>query len=337
MPRGARLDVEGALQHVMARGIERRDLFRTDIDREDLLSRLEKLVFETGAAVYAWSLMPNHFHLLIRSGPLGLSTFMRRLQTGYAVAFNRRHKRRGHVFQNRYKSILVQKDGYLLEVVRYIHLNPPRAGLVRGLRNLDAYRWSGHTVLIGRREAAWQDTEEVLELFGRKRSVSVKAYREFMAEGVSIGRRPKRTGDVMTRRASGVRQEQVLDAQSGKRQVDERVLGSARFVAEIHKQTESRPGYRNGREEIEPVLMGLLEKVCGKEGIGPRDVRGASRARDVSRLRTELSRQAVHERGVPLVAVASFLNVTPPAVSQMIKRAGNPTVMSVEKSRKLTT
>jgi REP element-mobilizing transposase RayT len=105
----------------MARGIERRDLFRTDVDRQDLILRIEKLVVETGAAVYAWSLMPNHFHLLLRTGPTGLSTFMRRLQTGYAVAFNLRHKRCGHLFQNRYKSILVQKDAYLLELVRYIH------------------------------------------------------------------------------------------------------------------------------------------------------------------------------------------------------------------------
>jgi putative transposase len=332
MPRGPRLDVEGALQHVMARGIERRDLFRTDLDRKDLLLRLEKLVAETGAAVYAWSLMPNHFHLLIRSGPMGLSAFMRRLQTGYAVAFNRRHKRSGHLFQNRYKSILVQKDEYLLELVRYIHLNPLRAGLLRSMRSLDAYRWSGHAVLIGRRQAAWQDTEQVLDLFGRKRNVAVRAYREFIAEGVPMGRRPELTGDAINRRASDARPGEVLDAASERRQVDQRVLGSEQFVAEIQQKTESRLVYRLGPEQIEPALMDLLEKLCDKEGIRRTDIRGPSRERGVSQVRRELAYQAVRELSVPLVEVASFLHVTPPAVSQMIIRAGERTIISGEKS-----
>ena len=330
MPRGPRLDVEDALQHVMARGIERRDLFRTDVDRQDLVSRLEKLVVETGAAVYAWILMPNHFHLLIRSGPTGLSTFMRRLQTGYAVAFNRRHKRSGHLFQNRYKSILVQKNEYLLELVRYIHLNPLRAGLVRNMRSLDAYRWSGHAVLIGRRQAAWQDTEQVLDLFGRTRNVAVRAYREFIVEGVPMGRRPELTGDAICGRAGDARPNEALDAASEWRPVDQRVLGSAQFVAEIHQKSESRLGYRLGPKQIEPVLMELLEKLCDKEGIRPADIRGPSRERDVSQVRRELARQAVRELGIPLVAAASFLHVTPPAVSQMIIRAGKRTVMLVE-------
>ena len=134
MPRGPRLDAPGVVHHVIARGIERRNIFRTDDDREDFLERLTVVTRGDKAFVYAWSLIPNHFHLAIRTGTTGLSTIMRRLMTGYAVAFNRRYKRHGHLFQNRFKSIVVDDDAYLLGLVRYIHLNPLRAGLVRGSR-----------------------------------------------------------------------------------------------------------------------------------------------------------------------------------------------------------
>ena len=131
MPRQARLDAPGVLHHIMIRGIERRKIFTDDKDREDMLDRLAKLLPETQTACYAWAFLPNHAHFLFRTGVTPLATVMRRLLTGYAVSFNRRHKRRGHLFQNRYKSIVCQEDAYLKELVRYIHLNPVRAVLLR--------------------------------------------------------------------------------------------------------------------------------------------------------------------------------------------------------------
>ena len=108
MPRGARLDAPGTLHHVMIRGIERRTIVDDEKDREDFVSRLGKLSEETETAIYAWALMTNHAHILLRSGPAGLASFMRRLLAGYAAAYNRRHKRFGHLFQNRYKRIKYQ-------------------------------------------------------------------------------------------------------------------------------------------------------------------------------------------------------------------------------------
>jgi len=124
MPRGPRLDAPGTLHHVMVRGLERRVLFRDDRDRGDLLGRLAAIVPRTGLTVPAWALLPNHFHLLVRSPPArpgpgappALVAAMRSLLTGYAGAFNRRHKRVGHLVQNRYKSILVEEDPYLMEL-----------------------------------------------------------------------------------------------------------------------------------------------------------------------------------------------------------------------------
>jgi len=131
MPRQARLDAPGTLHHVIVRGIEKQLIFDDDQDRKKFVFKLGKLVRDTGTAVYAWSLMPNHLHILLRSSAYGLPRFMRRLLTGYAIGFNRRHKRWGHLFQNRYKSIVCEEDAYFKELVRYIHLNPLRAGLVR--------------------------------------------------------------------------------------------------------------------------------------------------------------------------------------------------------------
>jgi len=163
MPRQPRLDAPGVLQHVMARGIERRKIFWDDKDRSSFLERLAMIFEETQTQCYAWALIPNHFHLLLRTslsasadasrcraGPTSLSTVMRRLMTGYAVTFNIRHRRSGHLFQNRYKSVVCEEDPYLLELIRYIHLNPLRAGLVEDLNALDKYPWTGHSTILGR-------------------------------------------------------------------------------------------------------------------------------------------------------------------------------------------
>jgi putative transposase len=152
MPRQPRLDAPGLLQHVMARGIERREIFKDDKDRKSFLTRFAYILEETQTQCYAWALIPNHFHLLLRTGSTPLSKVMRRLMTGYAVTFNKRHKRTGHLFQNRYKSIVCEEDPYLLELIRYIHLNPLRAGLVKDIRELDKYPWSGHSAILGRRK-----------------------------------------------------------------------------------------------------------------------------------------------------------------------------------------
>src|SRR4030042_1544158 len=147
MPRGPRLDAPGVLHHVMVRGIDRAAIFKGDADREDFLSRLDELCANGAAAVYAWCLMDNHLHLAIRAGGRPLATTMRRLLTGYAMGFNRRHGRVGHLFQNRYKSVVVEEERYFLALVRYIHRNPLRAELVASVEALAAYPWSGPAAL----------------------------------------------------------------------------------------------------------------------------------------------------------------------------------------------
>ncbi|MGI6387436.1 MAG: transposase [Desulfomonilia bacterium] len=124
MPRRSRIDAAGALHHIIVRGIERREIFAGDDDRDDFLLRLGGVLEETRTTCYAWALMPNHVHLLVRTGDVAIATLMRRLLAGYAGRFNRKYRRHGSLFQNRYKSILCQEERYLLELVRYIRKRP---------------------------------------------------------------------------------------------------------------------------------------------------------------------------------------------------------------------
>jgi len=204
MPRQARLDAPGVLQHVMARGIERRKIFWDDKDRSSFLERFAVILEETQTQCYAWALIPNHFHILLRTGATPLSTVMRRLMTGYAVTFNIRHRRSGHLFQNRYKSVVCEEETYLLELTRYIHLNPLRAKLVEDLKSLDKYPWTGHSVLVGKQKnplvpeippaieedkyLAEKTVDEVLRHFGSALNDARQHYWAFVEKGIKHGR-----------------------------------------------------------------------------------------------------------------------------------------------------
>src|SRR3990172_1092776 len=188
---------------------------------------------KTGTAVYAWSLMTNHAHILLRSGPGGISDYMRKLLTGYAVYYNRRHKRHGYLFQNRYKSIVCEEENYLLELVRYIHLNPLRAKMVKSIEELDEYPYSGHSVLIGKRGHKRQDRDYVLREFGSKEGSAKKEYRKFMEAGMGQGRRPELVGGGLIRSQGGWSQVISMRRRRDAEKSDERILGSGDFVEKI--------------------------------------------------------------------------------------------------------
>lgn len=181
MPRQARIDAPGALHHIICRGIERGTIYLNDVDRDDFVDRLSSIATESQTPCYAWTLIPNHFHLLLRTGNVPIVTVMRRLLTGYAVSFNHRHRRRGCLFQNRYKSILCQEDPYFMELVRYIHLNPLRAGVVADVDALDSYAYSGHSRLTGHISDNWQavsDSEFVMQAIESAQEQMEERYRQ---------------------------------------------------------------------------------------------------------------------------------------------------------------
>lgn len=230
MPRQPRIDTPGLLHHVIVRGIERSTIFHDDEDRYNFVDRLQFLLAETGTECFAWALIPNHFHLLLCPRRTELSRFMRRLLTGYAVTFNHRHGRSGHLFQNRYKSIVCEEDNYLLELIRYIHLNPLRANQVKDLDELDHYPWCGHAELLGQGRTIGLATDTILPLFSQHQKIARKNYRQFVADGITQGQRPELVGGGLRRSQTG-----GTDLAEGQ-DYDGRVLGSGDFVTTLREQ-----------------------------------------------------------------------------------------------------
>ncbi|CAG0968397.1 hypothetical protein ANRL4_01098 [Anaerolineae bacterium] len=302
MPRAARLDAPDLLQHVIVRGVERCDIFRDDRDRSRFVENLSKLLVQTGTECLAWALMSNHFHLLLRPRDTRLAPFMRRLLTGYAIYFNLRHKRSGHLFQNRYKSIVCEEDAYLLELVRYIHLNPLRAGLVDDLTALDGYPWSGHSVILGKNVMKYQVVDEVLSLFGKRKREARAKYRQFVADGVALGKREELGGG---RRIS----KEVLEG-SGAEKYDARILGSGEFIEELRT--------RKGLEAHlpQPVkLATVVASVCNHFGIDEDELRGHSRATRIAEVRSLICYLAVRREGHSGVEVGRQVNLGRAGVS----------------------
>jgi putative transposase len=179
MARPIRLEAEGAVYHVIARGNERRAIFRDDRDREEYLGRLARYRERFGFKLLAFCLMDNHLHLAIERGPVALSRVMLSLQGSYTQWFNVRHGRVGHLFQGRYKALLVERDRYLLALVRYIHENPVKARVVGRPQE---YLWSSDRYYRRGGGPDWLDLDGVLGQFGRGRVAAARKYRRFMGE-----------------------------------------------------------------------------------------------------------------------------------------------------------
>ena len=320
MPRQARLDAPGTLHHVMIRGIDGLVLFRNDQDRENFISRISQLVESTETRILAWALMDNHVHLLMFSGPPGISRFMGCLLTGYAITYNRKYHRSGHLFQNRYKSIVCEEEPYLLELVRYIHLNPLRASAVKSIDELDRYPWSGHAFLVGRIRNGWQETEYVLRQFGRERKRAIRAYRKFMIEGKDQGRRGELVGGGLIRSLGGW--SQVLSMRGNKERVeyDARILGGGDFVAHILSEADKnlRRQLRVGERDV--LVTRVIKKVCDEAGIKEEELRNGGRRRKVSHARARISYHLSHELGIPAAEIARHLGVCTSAIAKAIQK-----------------
>jgi putative transposase len=318
MPRQARLDAPGTLHHVMGRGIAGITLFAAEEDCEEFLRRVADLVTHGHLQVYAWALLPTHFHLLLRTGRQSLATSMRKLLTGFAVNFNRRHTRYGHVFQNRYKSIVCDAEPYLLELTRYIHLNPLRAGLVATLAGLRVYPWTGHSALMGRQPRAWQDTGAILGRFDRRWSAAVRRYEAFVRDGVARGRRPDLVGGGLLRSAGGW-SEVVARRRKGDTTIaDARILGGGEFAESLLAEAEARTRQTLRLAQKATDLGALARQVARREGVTEAELRSGSRRRSVSRARASFCLEAVTQAGWSGAAVARFLGVTTSAVNRAV-------------------
>jgi putative transposase len=320
MPRKARIDAAGALHHIIVRGIEGRKIFRDDADRENFLDRLADLLLKPRTRCFAWAFLHNHAHLLLQTGLLPIASLMRRLLTGYAVTFNFKYRRHGHLFQNRYKSILCQEDTYLKELVRYIHLNPLRAGLVPDMKSLDRYPWAGHSALMGKIKQDWQDTEYVLAYFGATRSKARAAYRSFVEEGIPQGRRVDLIGGGLIRSAGGWDQVTKLRKARLFMKSDERILGNGDFVEEVLKQANDRLDRRYAMRAKGVDFDGLVNHVAHVMGIRPADILKGGKEPGTVKARDLLCYWAIRELGMTSVEIARRLRLCQSTVSRCALR-----------------
>jgi REP element-mobilizing transposase RayT len=303
----------------MIRGIEGGAIFRDNEDRKDFLSRIGDLSKKTGTRILAWVLIDNHVHLLFFSGPGGISSFMRKLLTGYATRFNRKYQRSGHLFQNRYKSIVCEEDPYLLELVRYIHLNPLRASVIESVERLDHYRWSGHSVLVGKQKNDWQKVAYVLSFFGREKRKAIRAYQRFIEEGKGQESRPEIEGGGLIRSLGGWSQVMSLKEKGGKIEHDERVLGSGGFIKKILREADKNLRRQLRNIERERVIDRTIKKECAKEGVKETEVRNGGQRRVVSKVRGKIAYYLSQEMGISMAEIARHLGVCTSAIAKAVK------------------
>ena len=320
MPRQARLDTPGALHHIMVRGINRSDIFDDDEDRSCFLSRLSQNILETQSSLYAWVLMETHVHLLVRSGQQGISALMRKLLTWYAQYYNRRHRRTGHLFENRYRSILCDEETYLLSLVRYIHLNPVRAKVVKTMNELDGYPWSGHRMILAKDENPWMDRAHVLGQFAGTKRKAIREYHRFVQEGLGDGRNPMLTGGGLIRSQGGWSQVLALRRKCEKELSDERILGSENFIDRVLQEAEERQLRQMKLRRMGRGIEDIIQEECRKRKVSEEELRKGSRRSRVSEARAAIAHRSKEELVISGAEIARYLGVNTSSINRTLAR-----------------
>ncbi len=320
MPRKSRIDAPGALHHIIVRGLERKNIFKDDADRNNFLERLKNILTNSNTSCFAWALIPNHFHLLLQTGLVPISTVMKSLLTGYAVYFNRKYSRVGHLFQNRYKSILCQEDAYLLELVRYIHLNPIRAKIIPDLKFLNRYTYSGHAVIMGKKENNWQDTDHVLKLFDSKLPLARRRYGKYVKEGISLGKRPDLIGGGLVRSAGGWDALKELRKIKAYMKGDERILGDSDFVENTLKLCQDEFDRKYLLKARGYNFDTVVDRVAQVLKINRTEVLSSGRQPYKVQARSLICFWASRELGMSVVQLSKRLKISQPTVSQSAAR-----------------
>jgi len=320
MPRKGRLHISGGHYHVIGRGMERRHIFKEDTDKQDFLNRLGVSLKKGQAECFAWALMSNHYHLLIRVGTTPLSKTMSPLLTGYAIKYNRRHNRSGYVFQSRFKSILCEEDEYLLPLVRYIHLNPWKAGLVHDLAALDVYPWTGHAGILGNAKKDWHKVDVVLGLFSTKLNKSRKQYHRYVANGMNKREKIDLSGGGLVRSYDGWESVGRMRAEHEARVGDERILGNPDFVESALREDSLNLERKTEYEQAGLDLQHLSKAICDHYSIEEYMLLARGRSNNISIARQLFAYLAIAELGVKPIELEVQLGVRQSTVSRMVQR-----------------
>ena len=338
MGRQARPDWEGALHHVMARGIDGRAIFDSKKYRSDLCERLSHLVIDCEVSIYAWVIMPNHFHLLARTGSNPISTFMQRLLTGYAISYNRREDRKGHVFQGRFKSILVQEEDYFLQLVKYIHLNPLKAGIVSDYDSLMLYSWSGHRCIVGMENTSWQDADYVLSKFTPLSNNPRLDYLKYIKEEMSN----KDTNELIWGNYS-LGKAGIMDVSNGENSDSWtkccKILGSREFALDIMKRLKINGSWPcRERQHIHDTIDCVLDWAIEKWGFSMNYIRGNHRNPALSDARAVITWICWNQLGLSKTDCARLLHMSRSGASKAISKGAllvkiNPVLDEIDLSK----
>jgi len=288
MARKPRIHLEGSVYHVMLRGNGGQEIFFTEGDRYHFYLLLQEGVFRFGHRIHAYCLMDNHVHLAIQVGEKPLSKIMQNIAFRYTRWINRQQKRVGHLFQGRYKSILIERENYLLELVRYIHLNPVRVGWVKDPKE---YRWSSHLDYLGIKQNPWLTTEWILKQFDNRERESRRRYVKFVQEGINEGYRE--------------------EFHSG--EGDGRILGEDRFIAKVLAKA--------GMKQDNPVSLDKVVKtVCRHYDLNEKELCTRGQARMRSEARAMIGWFAVQKGNTTLTEVGKRFGRDVSTMSLTIRR-----------------
>lgn len=290
MARKPRLHIKGGIYHVTLFGNGGNDIFFSDADHCRFYLLLQEGVERYGHKIHAFCLMPNHLHLAIQVDNVPLSKIMQNLSFRYTRWINQQMARVGHLFQGRYQAVLIDPDTYLAPLVRYIHLNPVRSGLVEDPKD---YQWSSHRTYLGDDELPWLTTEPVLEKFGAKRAITMrKRYETYILEGVKDG--------------------YIEEFHRGGE--DARILGEERFIQRVLKGKEGPPRKRP------PSLETVVTRVCKVYGVTEKDLKMVGRRRDWAEARAVIAYAAIVLGSCTLTEVAELFHRDVATLSTGVRR-----------------
>lgn len=289
MARKPRIHFPGALYHVITRGNRRQGVFLDEKDLQRFLTYLSDCKKRFPFRLYAYALLKNHLHLLIEVEKTSLSRIMQSLLFAYASYFNRRHGEVGHLFQGRHKAILCDKDAYLLELVRYIHLNPVRAGIVK---RPEDYEWTGHLGYLGRGAQDLIDEGFILDQFAGNRALARRRYRQFVWEGVSSGH--------------DERYYQVKD---------QCYLGEESFIDRVEAEMKGAGSW------VYEIPMGAISReVCRTTGISEDKLYSGTKGREGARGRAVVAYLARRRAGCRVKEIADYFNRSAVAIGEGIMK-----------------
>lgn len=276
MPRRPRLHISGACYHVTLRGNHRANIFFRPADRRILDGYVADAIEHTAVRIHAYCWMTNHVHLLIQVADIPLGAFMQRISSRYARAVQKRIPTTGHLFENRYDALVVDVDRYFLELLRYIHLNPVRAGIVP---TPERYRWSSHRVYLGIRESSWVNTEFGLSLFHSTPERARALYERFVAERIGAASDPT--------------------LYQGHPE-EPRVLGGDAFISKLAIPIK--------KPKPRMTFDSIVRHVCAEYAVTADELRAPSRARPLAQARHEILCRALDHRAASMSEIARFLN-----------------------------